>query len=531
MKILAVEAIRDVDAYTIKNNPIRSIDLMESAAESCTNWIVENYEETEYFEIYCGNGNNGGDGLAIARLLNAKGYDVYVHLVTTSGKPSKDFTTNLKRLNAESDFRLNTIDSERDLKEFHYDIVVIDAIFGTGISKPVEGLTADVIKFINKLEYPVISIDVPSGLYCDKHNSPSNPIIKATQTLTFEMPKLAFMFAENAEYVGSFEMLDIGLNKEYINELICTNKYITRSEAKLLYKARKNIFAHKGNFGHALLISGSLGKIGASILSAKACLRAGAGLLTVHCPASANVILQVSVPEAMLKFDNDQNKITSIPDFSIYNAIGIGPGLGTDIATQEAISDFIIKYDKPLVIDADALNIISINEDLLNHIPANSILTPHLKEFERLFGVSENDFQRNALQKEMSAKYNINIVLKGAHTCITTTDGYCSFNSTGTPGMATAGSGDVLTGIITGLLAQSYLPEHAAIFGVFLHGLAGEQCLERQTEESMLAGDIVERISDAYAELNDDSNIKSFLNRLFNHGEHNDDDDDDDDDF
>ena len=528
MKILPVNLIREADAYTIKHNPIRSIDLMEKAAETCVEWILDNYKDTEHFEIYCGQGNNGGDGLAIARMLCEKDYDVYVHLVKTSSKPTKDYKINLDRLTDELDVRINQIDTVRDLKEFHYDIVIIDTIFGTGISKPIEGLTADVINYINKLEYPVISVDVPSGLYCDSPVNAANAIITASYTISFQFPKLAFMFEQNNKYVGKFRMLGIGLNDDFIEEVETKNYFNIIEDIKDIYRPRNETFAHKGTFGHALLITGSLGKMGAAVLSAKACLRSGAGMLTVHCPASGNFILQTSIPEAMVELDDDQNKITLLYNLDRYNAIGIGPGIGTDAATKEAVKNLILNYDKPIVIDADALNILSLNNEILHKVPAHSIFTPHKKEFERLFGTSTDDFERNNLQREMSAKYNIYIVLKGAYTAITTPEGDCHFNSSGTPGMATAGSGDVLTGIITGLLAQGYEPKNAAMLGVFLHGLAGEHCLGPRSIETMLAGDIIEHLSQAYFELNDDLTIKSFLNELFNENNNLDEEDDDD---
>ncbi len=528
MKILPVNLIREADAYTIKHNPIRSIDLMEKAAEACVDWILDHYKNTEHFEIYCGQGNNGGDGLAIARLLCEKDYDVYVHLVKTSSKPTKDYKINLDRLSDELDVRINQIDTIRDLKEFHYDIVIIDAIFGTGISKPIEGLTADVINYINKLEYPVISVDIPSGLYCDSRVEDTNAIINATYSISFQFPKLAFMFEQNNKYVGKFRMLGIGLNDDFIEEAETKNYFNIIDDLKKIYRPRKEAFAHKGTFGHALLICGSLGKMGAAVLSAKACLRSGTGMLTVHCPASGNFILQTSIPEAMVELDDDQNKITSIKNLYKYDVIGIGPGIGTNASTQEAFRNLLLNIHKPLVIDADALNILSLNNDLLYKVPALSIFTPHKREFERLFGTSTDDFERNKLQREMSAKYNIYIVLKGAHTAITTPEGDCHFNSSGSPGMATAGSGDVLTGIITGLLAQGYEPKDAAMLGVYLHGLSGEHCQGPCSMETMLASDIIEHLTQAYFEINDELTMKSFLNELFNENNNLNEEDDDD---
>ncbi len=531
MKILPVNLIREADAYTIKHNPIRSIDLMEKAAEVCVDWIIENFAATEHFEIYCGQGNNGGDGLAIARMLTEKGYDVYVHLVKTSPKPSKDFTTNIKRLTNIANVRINEIDSIQDLKEFHYDIVIIDAIFGTGLSKPIEGLTIDVINYINKLEYPVISIDAPSGLYCDNPVDDANAIVNATYTISFQFPKLAFMFEQNNKYVGSFRMLGIGLNEEFINEVETKNYFNILDDIKAIYRPRDKVYANKGTYGHALLICGSLGKMGAAILSSRACLRSGAGMLTVHCPSSGNIILQTSIPEAMLNLDKNENIISDITKIDRYEAIGIGPGIGTDPLTVKTFRNLLSNYDKPMVIDADAINILSLHKELLNNIPKNSILTPHKKEFERLFGNCTDDFERNNLQREMSVKYNIFIVLKGAYSAITTPEGECHFNSSGTPGMATAGSGDVLTGVITGLLAQGYSPKDAAIFGVYLHGLAGENCLANQTQETMMANDIIDNLHSAYSEINDDSPLRTLFNELFGNDDDDylDDDEDDDD--
>ena len=504
MKILPIESIRAADAYTINNEPIASIDLMERAAAACMHWLDYNYDVSRGATIFCGFGNNGGDGLAIARMWHHLAFPVEVIIIHHSENKSKDFECNYQRL---KDLQLPIVEiySLEQIPIIQKERIIIDAILGSGLNKPAEGIIADVIKYINMLENEVVSIDIPSGLFCDQSNFASDTIVKANTTLSFQLPKFAFMFPQNYQFTGDWKVLPIKLSPEFINKTLCNNYIIDDGIIKKIYHSRKRI-AHKGNYGHALLICGSMGKMGAAILSSKACLRSGVGLMTIHCPVAGQLILQTAVPEAMCETDINDKIFTNIHSIENYDVIGIGPGLGTDILTQQGFKELLLINKRPLVVDADAINILGENKDWLKLIPKDSILTPHFKEFERITTKVANDFERNQLQRELSIRHQIYIVLKGSHTAITTPEGDCYFNNTGNPGMATAGSGDVLTGIITALLAQKYTSLEASLLGVYIHGKAGDLYAEEFSEESLIAGDIIENLGKAFRKISAEIN-------------------------
>jgi hydroxyethylthiazole kinase-like uncharacterized protein yjeF len=499
MKILPVELIREADKYTIANEPIDSVDLMERAANSCIDWITEKYGNSAELCIFCGCGNNGGDGLAIARLWQLKGNVVSVFVLNHSKRRSLDFETNYKRLK-EIQFPINEINTIEEFPNIDENIIIVDSILGSGLNNPLDGLIKDIVFKINSLKNQKIAIDIPTGLFADKANNQEDVIFKSDFTLSFELPKLAFLFPMNYQFVGNWVLLPINLKKVFINTLKVDNYLISNDLIKIVYKSRLK-YAHKGNYGHALIIAGSYGKTGSAVLAAKACLRTGVGLLTVHCPSSAYNILQQSVPEAMFDSDLDKFIFTASNEFEKYDVIGIGPGLGLAKITQNAFFELIKNYNKPMLIDADAINILSINKSYIKYLPENSILTPHFKEFERLTHKVENDFERNDLQREFSIKNKVYIVLKGANTAITTPQGDCFFNNNGNPGMATAGSGDVLSGIITSLLSQSYNSFEACVLGVFLHGLAGDIYKSIISEESLIASDLIDNLGKAFSRI------------------------------
>ena len=448
--------------------------------------------------MFCGLGNNGGDGLAIARLLHPKNYKIEVIIVRHSDKQSEDFSINLERLKQIPDVKITEIIEGDSFPVINSDEVVIDSLFGSGLTKPVKGFTAEVIEHLNNTKANIISIDVPSGLFCDESSIKSaSAIIKANYTLTFQLPKLAFLLAENEHYVGSWKILPIGLSKDYINNAATSDYFTDISDIHKIYKPR-NKFSHKGNYGHALLVSGSYGKMGAAVLASKACLRSGVGLLTTHVPKCGYLILQSTVPEAMVSIDYSDIQFSDLIDFADYNAVAVGPGIGTYPETQKALNLLIEDISLPLIIDADAINILGENRAWLTSVPKNSIFTPHPKEFERLTKKTDNNFYRLALQKEFSVKYGVYVILKGAHTAITTPEGNCYFNPTGNPGMATAGSGDVLTGILLGLMAQNYNSFEASVMAVFIHGLAGDIAACEKGYESLIAGDIIQNLGNAF---------------------------------
>ncbi|NOY49129.1 MAG: NAD(P)H-hydrate dehydratase [Chlorobi bacterium] len=501
MKILSIEDIRSADEYTIVNEPIRSIDLMERASSEIFKWLRKRIKKDSLVSVFAGPGNNGGDGLALARMLYTASFKVEVNLVLFTKKFSADFSQNLERLKSLGNIVINEIKSPEDIKPLDSSTIIVDAIFGSGLSRPAKGLAADVIQFINDQPGLRVSIDVPSGLFADKSSKvSSDAIVRADHTLSFQMPKLAFMMPENDEYVGNWQILDIGLHPAFINSADTKNYYIQKRDIKASLLPRKK-FAHKGSFGHALLIAGSYGKIGAAVLATKAALRSGLGLLHVHIPKVAYQILQTSCPEAMLSIDRYDNYFSELPDLSSYNSIGVGPGLGTQHQSQMALKLLIQNASIPIVFDADALNILSENKTWLAFLPKNSVLTPHPKEFERLAGKWTDDFGRLDLQRQFAIKHGVTVVLKGAHTSVGLASGDVYFNSTGNAGMACGGSGDVLTGLITGLIARGYPPQKATVFAVYLHGLAGDIAAKKYGQDAMIAGDIIDCIPAAFKKI------------------------------
>lgn len=497
MKIFNCSQIREIDAKTIRNEPVVSIDLMERAAHKVFSWLTGRFSRPARFIVFAGPGNNGGDGLAVSRMLINSGYNTETFCII-QGKTSEDFNINLRQLEELTGSKVRYIDSKEDMPFIDSESVVIDAIFGSGLTRPASGLFSDVIKHINNYDAVKISVDIPSGLFCEDNNgNDPESIIKADHTLSFQFPKLAFMFAGNENFTGEWHILPIGLDPDAIRQIASPFRFLEAADVFQLLKKRKK-FDHKGVYGHGLLIAGSSGKMGAAVMSAHAALRTGIGLLTCHIPQSGNLILQVSLPEAMVSLDSSSDVITSTGNTGNYTAIGIGPGLGTRDETIEAFGAFIRECKKPMVIDADALNILSMRKEWLSLLPPGTILTPHPKEFERIAGPSGDPFSRLKLQSDLSNKYKCIIVLKGAYTCITGMSGDIYFNSTGNPGMATGGSGDVLTGMILSLLAQGYTPENAAITGVYLHGLAGDIAADKLSYESLLATDIINHIGSAF---------------------------------
>jgi ADP-dependent NAD(P)H-hydrate dehydratase / NAD(P)H-hydrate epimerase len=494
IKILSSAQTKQLDQYTIGHESIAFIDLMERACRAFVDWFVQHYRQNKKIGIVCGTGNNGGDGLGIARLLVENHYPVKVWVVRGEVKETADFKINFERAKI-SRVSLSEISLPSDRGLFGGCDILIDAVFGSGLSRPVEGIYAQVIPCINDTNAIKIAVDIPSGLLADQPSIGS--IVKAHRTISFQLPKLAFFFPENNQYVGEWNLVDIGLSKQFLKEAESKNFFVTKDAIKKILQPRSR-FSHKGDYGHALLIAGSQGKMGACILAARAALRSGLGLLTVHVPKNGNDIVQAAVPEAMSVMDANENYFSYLPIDLNFDVIGIGPGLGKAPETVKAFSQLLEKYQKPMVLDADALNILSEHRELFSLIAAGSILTPHPKEFERLVGTWKNDFERLEKQKALSAQIKSMIVLKGAFTSIATPDGSVYFNSTGNPGMATGGSGDVLTGILTGLLAQGYSAIDAAILGVYLHGLSGDLAMADKDMNSLIASDLIEYLPKAF---------------------------------
>lgn len=501
MKLFTADKIRELDQYTIQHEPIASIDLMERAADALFEVILSMYPVTgTKFCIFAGPGNNGGDALALARKMQLLPYEVQIHLFGADNF-SEDCITNKNRLIQQYPHLLTEHKYTFAEPEIHEDTIIIDGLFGSGLNRPLTGIYADVIDFINKTKNTVIAIDIPSGLFAEGCHCGETPVVKADHTLSFQFPKLAFFFRENESIVGDWSVLDIGLHPQGIENTDTNYHYLDRSDLISILRKRKK-FSHKGTYGHLALIAGSEGMAGAAVLAARSAVKSGLGLLTVCSLECNRVIVQTAVPEAIYLSCHSSGCLATGFSENRYDAVAIGPGLGTGGLSVQMLTDLLNNFNKPCVFDADALNIISEHREMLKHLPRNSILTPHPKEFERLLGESVQDsFDVVESATEMACKYHLIIVLKGRYTRIVTPDGNICFNSTGNPGMATGGTGDVLTGMIGSLLAQGYEPEVAAKLGVFLHGMAADIALESESEESLIASDIINHLGRAFKQV------------------------------
>lgn len=503
MKIFTAEQIRKCDEFTISDEPVSSIQLMERAAQSCVDWIYENCKNHRNFTIFCGSGNNGGDGFAIAKMLYLKGFDVDV-FVDPKAKYSNDANVNFKELKEVSGVLIKNF---KDVESYRFDsrTVIIDALFGTGLSRELEGDYKQLVNDLNAKNNVRISIDVPSGLFTDIISDENSTIFKADYTLSFQFWKKSFLHPETGKYTGEVVILDINLSEEYISNTATPDFVIDDKIVESIFKPR-NEFSHKGTYGKVTIAAGSYGKIGAAVLATKSALKTGAGLTFTLAPKCGYEVVQTSCPEAMF-IQSGENYIDQF-DIDEASVCGIGPGLGTDSETEKSLLKFLKQYRKPLLLDADALNIISKDEKNLKLIPKKSIITPHPKEFERLFGATKNSFERVELARKKANELQIYIVLKDHHTQIITPEGNVFYNITGNSGLAKGGSGDILTGIITSFLAQGYSEENAAIFGVWFHGKAAEFAAEKYSKESMLPTDVINEFGNVFEELNKNVAIK-----------------------
>jgi NAD(P)H-hydrate epimerase len=498
IKLLSKENISSLDAYTIKHEPVASIDLMERASKAFSTKFKALFPDKNHtILVFCGVGNNGGDGLAIARLLYEADYAVRSFSIGSLDKATDDFNENFRRLPPGLKHLHLTNEMELPLVSDHE--IIIDGLFGSGLSRPIHGLCGQLIHLLNESGATIVSIDIASGLYVDQHSS--GPIIQPKHTITFQLPKLAFLLPENHPFVGEWHVVPIGLNEEFIKKTDC-REYILEADDVAPAIPKRSKFAHKGDAGRLLIVAGSTGKMGAAILATRAALRTGAGLIFTQLPGNGRDIMQVSVPEAMVIPEPNTDVVSAVHVPDKTNAVAIGPGLGTAPETAEALRTLLEKHPLPMVLDADALNILSTHPEWLSLVPQGSILTPHLGELERLLGPWENDFHRLELTRTFSAKYHVHVVTKGAHSVICHPNGTCYFNSTGNPGMATGGSGDVLTGIIGSLLAQGVPAAESARLGVCLHGLSGDLAEIKYGQLSLSASDLIQYLPEAISQLN-----------------------------
>ena len=505
MKIFTAAQIHELDNYTITHEPIKSIDLMERAAKIITRAIMDEWTDRTPMVIFAGPGNNGGDALAVARLLAEENYKVSVYLFNIHNKLSDDCAANKQRL----------IDSKRvghftevtlnfDPPELTEDMVVIDGLFGSGLNKPLIGGFASLVKYINQCPAKVVSIDIPSGLMCEDntYNIHSN-IIRADLTLTLQQKKLSMMMADCQKYIGRLRVLDIRLSKEYIDKTEANCRILEEQDVRRLLMPRDD-FAHKGAMGNALIIAGSYGMAGAAVLATRACLRSGVGKVTVHTPRRNYLVMQTAVPEAVMQMDHEETYFSESVDSTDFDALGIGPGLGLVENTAIALIGQIRRTSCPIVADADALNILANHQAWMQQLPSGIIMTPHPKEFDRMAGsTSNNDYERLIRAQQMAEHIKGYIILKGHHSALCMPDGHIVFNATGNSGMATAGSGDVLTGILTALLARGYDKGTACQLGMYLHGLAGDLAAKEVGKESLVASDIIQFLPKAFLKLED----------------------------
>ncbi|OAB78984.1 bifunctional ADP-dependent NAD(P)H-hydrate dehydratase/NAD(P)H-hydrate epimerase [Cochleicola gelatinilyticus] len=500
MKIFSAEQLHQADKVTTKKHEITSLDLMERAGSQIFNWLHQRLQGAPVpIHIFCGIGNNGGDGLVVGRLLIENGYSVTIYVANFTDKRSKCFLVNYDKVKSISKKWPVLMTSEEDFPQINKKDIVIDALFGIGLNRSPEGWVKKLIQHINTSESFTLSIDMPSGMYADTATEDFDAVVEANHVLTFQAPKFSFFLPETGKYAPYFEALDIGLDPEFLHTTEPLAQLILKPQAQQFYRQRKK-YDHKGTFGHALIIAGSYGKMGAAILSSKAAFRIGAGLVTCFVPECGYQIVQTAIPEAMTLTDKEDDLITNI-EFDIeVAAIGVGMGIGTKKETVAALQKLFSEAKAPMVIDADALNCISENESLLKVLPKQSVLTPHPGELKRLIGDWKNDFDKIEKTKKFSEKYEVVVLIKGANT-MTIFGDMVYINSTGNPGMATAGSGDVLSGVITGLLSQGYDPLLASVFGVYLHGSAGNIVSQQISFEAVMASDIADTLGDAYIEL------------------------------
>ena len=499
MKIFSAAQIKACDAYTIHATGITSADLVERAANACAEHITARFSTDTPFVLLCGMGNNGADGLVLARILLQHNYAIKVFALQHRTEISPENKSNLNKLLRINAALVEYVEPETFLADLPAQVVIIDAVLGTGLSHGVTGWMADFFEHMNHLPNYKIAIDMPSGLPADNLPAVGEAVLSANETLSFQLYKRSFLHPETARHCGTIHLLDIGLHPTFI-EATHTHYQTVEEDWVASFIRQREPFSYKNQHGHTFLIGGSKGKSGAVVLAVKAALRSGAGLVSSIIPEHCYIPVQTSAPEAMCH-TSGTGHLEEIGHQEQATAFGIGPGMGTDDATIRAFAKFMDHTDLPTVFDADALNILAQHQELMNKIPENSILTPHVGECERLFGKSSNSMQRVEHVRMQAMKYKVCIVLKGHRTVIVTPDGDCFYNTSGNAGMAKGGSGDVLTGLLAGLLAQGYPADKAALLGVYLHGLSGDIAAQYLGQQAMNAGDLIPYLSQAWQKL------------------------------
>lgn len=497
MHLLTAAQTKDWDAATLRQQGISAQQLMERAARACTGWLLKKYTTQTPFIVLCGCGNNGGDGMAIIRFLLQAGFAVKGFLLKHQDRLSADAAAQELLL---PNGALQVLTPGSLLEDLPPHIVLVDALLGAGTARPLSGWLNEFVTHINQLDNEKISIDMPSGLQADQLPLPEDVVLKATHTLALQQFKRSLLHPEGGRYGGQLHRIDIGLDGDFLSRTESPFQTIEAHTVNSLFRQR-DVFSHKGTLGTALIIAGSYGMMGAAALAANAAGRAGAGKVKALVPACGYGILQTLAPEALCLVSGTE-QLTEMAAFTDgVSGLAAGPGIGDSAATKDALRALLTQQTKPMVLDADALNIISGEKEMLLQLPPRSILTPHPKEFERLFGATENSMARLELAREKAIAHQVLIVMKDRFTVIVTPSGDCWYNLRGAAAMATAGSGDVLTGVLAGILAQGYSPFAAAVLGVHVHALAGEYATKAMGIHATLAGDLVQQLGAAFREL------------------------------
>jgi hydroxyethylthiazole kinase-like uncharacterized protein yjeF len=498
LPLLISSQIREADAYTIAHEPITSIDLMERASKAFVGWFINHFpDKRQSIAVYCGTGNNGGDGLAIARMLKAHDYQqVNVKIASFSSKSSDDFNTNLHRL-IPSGITIKEIKPGEELP-VEDSSIIIDALLGTGLNKPLSGDYERLVNYLNTLQKTVVAVDVPTGFFSEGETETDSPVLKADLVITFQQPKINFLLPESAPYIHCWEAVGIGINEAFIRSLDSPYQLVEEKDIRSRLKPRHR-FSNKGTYGHALIVAGQPETMGAALLCSSACACTGAGLTTACVPQSGLTALNSHQPEIMAIVRKDKERVEI--EWRKFNAIAIGPGLGKDKDALTLLTDLFKNYDKPVVIDADALNLLAVHHGLWKYVPADSIITPHVKEFDRLFGEHKNWWQRLQTAAAMAKEHKVYIVLKNDYTISITPGGKLFFNSTSNAAMASGGMGDVLTGVLAALLAQKYSSEDACIIGNYIHGKAGDELALPNRMHVVLPGRLITQLPVTMAKL------------------------------
>ncbi len=485
MKLFTSDQIRAIEQTSIAEGCYSSLELMDRAASAFVSWFKTKVSTDCAVSVFCGNGNNGADGLVIGDKLVQYGYRVRIFVVDKSGG-SREFAFHLNRLEKNLSFSIEKYQANKTFR-FEPSEVIIDALLGSGLNRPAGPPYSDILELINSSKKRVYAVDIPSGL--PGEGLSIGPTVRATATYSFEFPRLTFFSKEGRAVCGEWTFRTIGLSRKHIQGTPSGFHLITNRFVSEFFNPRQP-YAHKGNFGHVHLFAGTTGMAGAGILSGRATLRSGAGLCSVTSSADNRVVFQTAAPEIMVNGTMEEMQAIDL----VSKTVAIGPGLGTDPVSEQLLRHVLKTVDRPMVIDADAINLLSMHRELIDQVPDKSILTPHPGEFKRLVGDYSDSIQRMKKQVEFAREKNLIVVLKDHNTIITTPDNQVYYNATGNPGMATGGSGDVLTGVIAGLLAQWADPVKASLAGVYLHGLAGDLAMCQKGEMAMTAGDIIEML-------------------------------------